>query len=752
MRRIFYYIFRRKLDPRTFITGVCVVSAVLFFLLVGITLFKTKKERPPLVVYPPERGMEIDRGELSVMDTLEYPIRGSEGEILLGLGDLSAFALSPDWKRLATGSVLGVFVWDISGKDPMPLKWFRNENDVPSSLAFSPDGRRLAQGNAKGSLTLWELESGESLFHIRANIGAAILQLAFSPDGKQMATGDSSGCVMIWDVAAGSQMGKFRYTSSAISGLSFSPDGRYILVTSDLSSTMTVWDLAKEALILPRQYQSLVSPETFILPRQYQNIVFPKTFDVKTPSAMFSPDGKRILSRCSSQATQPIVVWDVNLFENGSEIKGETHLLRSATDTDGLIQFQNAVFSPDGQMILTAWERIDIWDAHTGAPIRSIQEERGAISYLACSPDGQRIFTYHPQANLFQFRALETGEVIRSFYLHSKNSPYIYFMPDNQRVMTGTQYGETIFWDIESGRITGHSFLSTKNRQLTVNYSSDRKWLLTQSYDKQYRIYNKVGNVWNVETGENVCSLDGITPRLYYGVFSKDGSKLICSAGRGEVTIWDLETGRNTTSNHDQLTDWSSGKINTENPNQDMQEIIRSSITDFAAIITIGSETIHFWDTHTGKFVRSIKLDRPVNEMFPRINLSPDGKSIISFYDDRNTLDFIDIESGTTREIQIEMTEIRNMIGALLRPRHSGINSDQKILVEVMYGSNRRVIAWDLEKYRKIGEFPHNVSNVSSYDLSPDGKLLLIGGNDGTIRIWNLSDHLILSSTDTIHQ
>jgi WD40 repeat protein/tRNA A-37 threonylcarbamoyl transferase component Bud32 len=66
-------------------------------------------------------------------------------------------AFSPDWKRIASGSIQGggVTIWDaLSGQEVMRVStpWHNT-----MSVAFSPDGKRLAAGGLDGgTITIWE--------------------------------------------------------------------------------------------------------------------------------------------------------------------------------------------------------------------------------------------------------------------------------------------------------------------------------------------------------------------------------------------------------------------------------------------------------------------------------------------------------------------------------------------------------------------------------------------------------------------
>lgn len=49
-----------------------------------------------------------------------------------------------------------------------------------------------------------------------------------------------------------------------------------------------------------------------------------------------------------------------------------------------------------------------------------------------------------------------------------------------------------------------------------------------------------------------------------------------------------------------------------------------------------------------------------------------------------------------------------------------------------------RIVVWDIERDRLFAEFEGSVDAVTSLEFSPDGRQLLSGNDDGTLRIWNI--------------
>jgi WD40 repeat protein len=68
-----------------------------------------------------------------------------------------------------------------------------------SSLAYSPDSRMLALGHLDGSLTFWEVISGQQRFRITGHRGG-VFALTFSADGRYLVSAGADTAALVWDL------------------------------------------------------------------------------------------------------------------------------------------------------------------------------------------------------------------------------------------------------------------------------------------------------------------------------------------------------------------------------------------------------------------------------------------------------------------------------------------------------------------------------------------------------------------------
>jgi WD40 repeat protein len=74
--------------------------------------------------------------------------------------------------------------------------------DAIKALAISPDGKRLASGSNDSTIKLWQLPSG-ALTNTLTKHTKAVQALAFSPDGKILASADANQTIRLWNMSDG---------------------------------------------------------------------------------------------------------------------------------------------------------------------------------------------------------------------------------------------------------------------------------------------------------------------------------------------------------------------------------------------------------------------------------------------------------------------------------------------------------------------------------------------------------------------
>lgn len=263
------------------------------------------------------------------------------GQFLGDERDIESLVVSADGKRLATvvdhgGGDPDVYFWLWDVAQRRRLRRFVPGDQELTRIALSPDGKTLAAGRY-GRIHLWDLASGKKVRVLRHAHRAWIDPLVYSPDGGLLAaaTYEDKG-IRLWDANSGKELRRLDGFPGQVSALSFSPDGRMLVVNGwrsdfklyevasgrELRVFSGHTDLVDELAFAPdgRTLASASRDGTIRLWRLTTGKEFHRIVPSETPGPIaYSPDGQRLA--CGVGPT--VVIWDAGraVREAGTDVR-----------------------------------------------------------------------------------------------------------------------------------------------------------------------------------------------------------------------------------------------------------------------------------------------------------------------------------------------------------------------------------------------------------------------------------------------
>ena len=203
-------------------------------------------------------------------------------------------------------------------------------------------------------------------------------------------------------------------------------------------------------------------------------------------------------------------------------------------------------FSPGGGILASGSrdKTIRLWDAETGAYLRTLMGHTDWVTSVAFSPDG-RTLASGSWDNTTRLWDVETGTHQRTLIGHTDWVNSVAFSPDGRTLASASgswrdESDNTIrLWDAGTGEeqltLTGHT-----SGVDSVAFSPDGRIIASGSRDDTIRL-------WDVDTGADIRTLTGHTSRVESVAFSSDGRTLASASSDGTCLLWEVTPSPNTT-------------------------------------------------------------------------------------------------------------------------------------------------------------------------------------------------------------
>jgi eukaryotic-like serine/threonine-protein kinase len=441
----------------------------------------------------------------------------------------------------------------------------------------------------------------------------------------------------------------------------------------------------------------------------------------------FSPDGKRLATATGLLAPRhegELTLWDAATGQRlWSRIEKGTQLC-------------SVRFSPDGSRIAVgtggfnrseddAHASCMLWDAASGAKLKTIPGRSGGTPALCFSPDGRRIaLAFMKEVEVVD---LADPSVVRRFGDYPSFVYTVAFSPDGTKLATGGALAPTRIWDLESGKILMR-FYDPGAR--AVAFSPDGKlFAMCPGQTGGIQVFDSASG--DERGGFRASQTNSIA-------FTPDGTGLASGDAQGLIKLWDLKLTSPIGFRH-RARDSSTWKWIQAVAFHPDGKLIATGCRDNA---------VRLWDDQ-GNLVRTWEGPTPRGNYWEdaiwSLALSPDGKQVVAGQSLGKVLRF---DIGTGKELPPLVQGNDRVMAVAFGPQG-----------ELATASGRRIQLWNAGSGQPIHQIDAGFGTlVTSLAFNHDGTRLACGiGDDewtiapGGVAVWETATGRTLFSIPVPH-
>lgn len=601
------------------------------------------------------------------------------------LETIHALAISPDDRYLASaGADRRVILWDlIAGKQLYSLK---GHSGWIFSLAFSPDGNLLASGSSDGIVKLWSVAEGKEKYEITLPYGHTFI--AFSPDGSTLAIACVDNLIRLWDVATKQVKGEMSGHTSPVSKVAF-VDERH-LVSSATNGVIRLWDLSTaQSEIVTRQrggFSTFAYSNGLVALASRESISILE-LGTKKLKRTIPQKGLLALNAITFISTKELafvndgttIIWDLEVGKQSGQYE-------NPGGPGGSGSYAVTVSQNRARLAFSDSDGINLVDLAT-RQIKQLEGGFSSVTGLILSPNGKALFaalggelgTWGDKVSLTSSETytMMAGVLSKDNVFVSSANVIAHVRRNNDG---SADSKVTLFNIIEEKPI---QYLRHYKPLQAIDVNPKTSLLATSSEDGTVKI-------WDVKKRFPIKTLKANADLLSY---SPDG-KLLATVERDEIKLWNVKT-------------WLPRVIPRRGS---IRHILFSTNSEvLAALIWGDPRTLDLWDVSTGKYLRSLVADSTAQES-KRDSLQ------------RITKTFSDIVSYKTAPGPMAFSDDGELIACEGRDSSTG---------------SYYIKVWKVHTGEELHRVTGHYSSIRSLAFSPNGKVMVSGSWDNTIKFWN---------------
>lgn len=658
--------------------------------------------------------VEADRNDVT---TWALP----EGAIArLGRGSVRDMAFSPNGQYFAVASAIGLWLYEFPTLSPIAL--WDTERGMTSSVVFSPDSRRIVTHTLVEEVKVWDIERGICTRQIEVPNRGDIYHPIFSQDGQSLIaanfrmTRKKNQKIYVWCPHTGTQIRATQMQHPCnVYPLCFSPDLSLLAGKNSNpenigqnvgdGDSIAVWDVETGEQIISLTYSERVQ------------------------SFCFSPCGQYL---AAGGRNGTINVWNIT---NGQLEK------TSAEYADAKVY---PYFTPESELIVAAVSRrkVDIWSTGKGEKLDEFEHHGSNYARVSFSGSGKQL-AVESESNIRIWTKGDNANTHTLSILHGHISTMdtLVLSADEKTLAAGFWRDNVLLWDIGNKRSYRPDNEKLPGSHHNVYLSPHKKIIFTNVDKTTLR-------VWEVGNTEPIAELAKPEAGLMRPeAFSPDGYRLAGVDKESTIHIWEGTSSQNNTcetENWKKYTTLVGHAAPASQSGFSWQHIVGLAFRpDGKRLVSIARDcTAYLWDVDAGQQITKLPLTPPPSKETYReydtgIAFSPCGNIIAG-----GKWGEIVLWNATTGKTFMTLPQpegSQRPITLCFSPCGQYLASGawwQKGLKKAP------IRLWEVANGKNLATFDGHTTDVQCFAFSEDGTLLISGGHDGAIYLWDLTSYL----------
>ena len=626
-----------------------------------------------------------------------------DGAIMrLGKGGINLMRFSPDGSRLAVGTDVGVWLYDVP--DGKETALFTGHTGQVNALAFSKDGKILASGgSANPVIQLWDLDTNSKLIALKlAERHYSITALAFSEDNTILISLDKFGDIIYWDVNIGSKLLDPRNVDTYEVG-ALSKNGSLAAIGDKSGTQIHLWHTTTG-----RRRMTLNGHAGFFLGKDGDER------DAEIRMLAFTQDGKTL---ASASEDETVILWNTQNGAKRATLRGHEEVVTTVT------------FSVDGKTVASgdANKIIKVWDVKTERERATLRGHKNTINALIFAPEGTPLYSKCLASGsadgTIRFWNPDTGHELATFTTgHTEWVKAIAFAENDATLASAAFNGTVEVWNLKTRQelmtftktesdltdavafsLDGTHFIS-RGRRGTIAFDPYGWGSRGGHFQQGFKV-----QLWKIVTGEELLGpwQEGTDSRDPF-VFSPD-NKILATRGPRDVRAWDLNTGVQIF--------WFNTIISFP------KKLMFSPNGTLLAVYGIHG-TLQVWDVNAKREFPTLTTERAWSLAF-----STDDTSLALGH--KNSITLWDVTTTGIQERSVIPDNQRGFSDILT------FSPDGKTLLGSKWVGRYRIQLWDVNTGKSLGTLFGHTEPIGTLVFSHDGKTLASGSDDGTVLLWD---------------